>query len=218
MTAADKNFTIQTSIEGARRLQAIIAGANQSGIGSADNSAKQPKMGSVIIQVIEEIEADDLQQHDAKLIKIDGNEYAVDNETTVKIRNLTGAPVAAETYAVVEPVSRWGLCLTSVVGGGGIIQFQPLDVCEGIGLTCDCVTARVLTASCGSGISPGDEVQVWDQSRGWFEMPQELLFNSVGWAHKVKVTEQDQYDIPFPLGACRWVVISMDCIEQEPYE
>jgi hypothetical protein len=80
------------------------------------------------------------------------------------------------------------------------------------------VTARVLTASCGSGISPGDEVQVWDQSRGWFEMPQELLFNSVGWAHKVKVTEQDQYDIPFPLGACRWVVISMDCIEQEPYE
>jgi hypothetical protein len=58
-------------------------------------------------------------------------------------------------------------------GGGEIIQFQPLDVCEGIGLTCDCVTARVLTSSCGSGISPGDEVQVWDQSRGWFEMPQE---------------------------------------------
>jgi hypothetical protein len=99
---------------------------------------------------------------------------------------------------------------------GEMIQFQPTDVCEGIGLTCDCVTATVLTASCGSSVQPGDTIQVWDQSRGWFQMPEELLFASVGWAHKVKVTEAEQYDLPFDVGPCRYVVISMDCIEQEP--
>lgn len=110
-------------------------------------------------------------------------------------------------------------CVVRFAGGGGaaeIIQFQPTDVCEGIGLTCDCVTATVLTASCGSSVQPGDVVQVWDQSRGWFQMPEELLFASVGWAHKVKVTEAEQYDLPFDVGPCRYVVISMDCIEQEP--
>jgi hypothetical protein len=104
-------------------------------------------------------------------------------------------------------------------GGGGIIQFAPIDVCEGIGFTCDCVTARVVTATCGSGLSPDDEVQVWDQSRGWFQMPEDLLFRSIGWAHKVKVTEADIYEgLPFYIGECRWVVISMDCIEQDQLE
>jgi hypothetical protein len=101
-------------------------------------------------------------------------------------------------------------------GGGELIQFQPTDVCEGIGLTCYCMTATVLTASCGSSVQPGDTIQVWDQSRGWFQMPEELLFASVGWANKVKVTEAEQYDLPFDVGPCRYVVISMDCIEQEP--
>lgn len=98
-------------------------------------------------------------------------------------------------------------------GSDGIIQFRPTDVCEGIGLTCDCVTAIVLTSSCGSSVNIGDEVQVWDQSRGWFEMPEELLFNSVGWAHKVKISEVERSGLPFDIGNCRWVVTSMDCIE-----
>lgn len=101
-------------------------------------------------------------------------------------------------------------------GGAQIIQFRPTDVCEGIGLTCDCVTATVVTSFCGSSIQPGDEVQVWDQSRGWFQIDESLLFNSIGWAIKVKVTEEEQYDLPFDVGPCRWVVQSMDCIEQEP--
>ena len=101
-------------------------------------------------------------------------------------------------------------------GGAQIIQFRPTDVCEGIGLTCDCVTAVVLTSFCGSSIQPGDEIQVWDQSRGWFQMPEDLLFNSIGWAINVKVTEEEQYDLPFDVGPCRWVVQSMDCVEQEP--
>jgi len=98
--------------------------------------------------------------------------------------------------------------------GKGIIQFQPTDVCEGIGFTCDCVTAVVITASCESGMQPGDIVQVWDQTRGWFQMPSALLFNCFGWAQYVKITEAERYNLPFPLGDCRWVVTSMDCVEQ----
>lgn len=111
------------------------------------------------------------------------------------------------------------MSVTSHAAGGGadIIQFRPTDVCEGIGFSCDCVTAVVATSSCGSGLSPGDEVQVWDQSGGWFKMPEELLFNSIGWAHKVKVTEEEQYSLPFPIGDCRWVVLNMDCVEQGAY-
>ena len=105
-------------------------------------------------------------------------------------------------------------------GGTGnasvIIQFRPTDICAGIGLTCDCVTAVVVTSSCGSTIRPGEEVQVWDQSRDFFQMPEDLLFNSIGWAHKVKVTEEEQYDLPFDIGPCRWVVFAMRCVEQEP--
>lgn len=78
------------------------------------------------------------------------------------------------------------------------------------------MTAEVVTASCGSGLQPGDILQVWDQSRGWFQMDPELLFNSVGWAHKVKTTETDPYSLPFDIGPCRWVVFSMDCVEQDP--
>ena len=101
-------------------------------------------------------------------------------------------------------------------GGADIIQFRPVDVCEGVGFVCDCVTAEVVTASCGSSLQPGDTLQVWDQSRGWFQMDPVLLFNSVGWAHKVKTTEEDPYSLPFDIGPCRWVVISMDPVEQDP--
>lgn len=144
------------------------------------------------------------------------------NETApsiVKAMNRTANVWPAETpgFAYELYQDKWYFS----VGGGGagaeLIQFRPVDVCEGIGFTCDCVTATILTSSCGSGLINGDEVQVWDQSRGWFNMPEELLFNSIGWAHKVKVTEEEQYSLPFPIGPCRFVVLNMDCVEQGAY-
>lgn len=114
-----------------------------------------------------------------------------------------------------EDSKRWEVVESGGGTAGEIIQFQPFEVCLGIGLTCDCVTARVATATCGSRYQPGDIIQVWDQSRGWFEMPPELLFNSVGWAHSVKITESEEAELPFPIGPCRFVVISMDCVEQD---
>jgi hypothetical protein len=135
----------------------------------------------------------------------------------VEVVNRTESSHAEGEYVRLKFIAgEWNI-LGGGGGGGEIIQFAPIDVCEGIGFTCDCVTARVVTATCGSGLSPGDEVQVWDQSRGWFQMPEDLLFRSIGWAHKVKVTEADVYEgLPFYVGDCRWVVMSMDCIEQEP--
>lgn len=96
---------------------------------------------------------------------------------------------------------------------GERIMFLPTDVCTGIGFTCDCVTASVVTSACGSAISPGSEVQVWDLGRGYFQMPPELLFRSLGFATYMKVHET--YDRPEGLeGDCRWVVDTMLCTEQ----
>lgn len=119
-----------------------------------------------------------------------------------------------------EFISGYAFTIRSHIASGGgddIIQFRPTDVCEGIGFSCDCVTAVVLTAGCNSSLAPGDIVQVWDQTRALFNMPQGLLFASAGWAHKVKVTEADQYGLPFDLGPCRWVVTNMNCVEEEGY-
>jgi len=137
----------------------------------------------------------------------------------VKAYNRTPNSYSAETAGFAKELyqDKWYFYVGGGGGGADIIQFRPIDVCEGIGFSCDCVTAVVATGSCNSGLSPGDEVQVWDQSRGWFNMPEELLFNSIGWAHKVKVTEEEQYSLPFPIGPCRWVVFSMDPVEQEGY-
>jgi len=104
-------------------------------------------------------------------------------------------------------------------GGGssdGFIFFVPIEVCEGIGFTCDCVKARVITASCGSGVNVGDEVNVWDLNREHLQLPTELLWETVGQAHWVKIHESD-YDRPEGLtGTCRWAVVRMGCAEVTP--
>lgn len=103
-------------------------------------------------------------------------------------------------------------------GGGddGFIFFVPIGVCQGIGFTCDCVLARVVTASCGSGVNVGDEVNVWDLNREHLQLPEELLFTTVGQAHWVKIHES-AHDRPVGLtGTCRWAVTRMGCAEEAP--
>lgn len=101
-------------------------------------------------------------------------------------------------------------------GGEGLMMFRPFEVCQGIGFTCDCVNAEVITPACNSSLSVGDEVQVWDVAQDAFLMPPALLFNSIGFATYMKIHEG--YDRPEGLvGDCRWVVVRMSCVEQELY-
>lgn len=103
-------------------------------------------------------------------------------------------------------------------GGGDFAIVTPTgEVCDGIGFTCDCAIAEVFTASCGSGLAPGDLINVWDLCRLWFNMPNELLTSTNFYCQKVKVHE-DEYNRPPGLtGDCRWVVTGMCCREVEYY-
>ena len=94
------------------------------------------------------------------------------------------------------------------------VIFRPFEVCPGIGFTCDCVVATVVTAGCGSNLSPGDEIQVWDITQDNFLMPPELLFNSIGFARYYKIQEPSGNRPPGLEGDCRWVVEKMACVEQ----
>ena len=86
----------------------------------------------------------------------------------------------------------------------------------GIGSICDAVVATVLSAECGSGLQIGDEVNVWDRSRSWFAMPEDLLFASSGNAHYMKVSDEERYNIgDLDPGPCRWEVVNMNCIEDD---
>lgn len=213
-----KRLSPALTITDARRLRSVLDAADNSTAGTLQGNVGQ-NGGAVVVEIREDIAADDLDQHDVSLMRLNGDEF-VDTLQLVPIRNISRVGISASVEnpfrTIARYVSNLGLCVDIQAASGEIIQFQPTDVCEGIGLTCDCVTATVVTSSCGSTIQPGDVVQVWDQSRGWFQMPEPLLFNSIGWAHKVKVTEAEQYELPFDVGPCRWVVFAMDCVEQEP--
>lgn len=105
----------------------------------------------------------------------------------------------------------------AMTAGGGFITFQPFDIVPGIGSICDAVVATVLSSECGSGVQIGDEVNVWDRSRSWFAMPEDLLFASVGSAHYMKVSDAERYALgDLDPGPCRWEVNHMDCIESDP--
>lgn len=117
-----------------------------------------------------------------------------------------------------EPSGGVAALLRNASGGAQAdIQFRPLDVCEGIGSTCDCVSAEVLKVTCGgTGVAVGDTVSVWDPGQSFFDMPSDLLFNSSGWAHKVALSQAERDALPTDPGPCRWEVYVMDCVEDTP--
>ena len=120
------------------------------------------------------------------------------------------------TWAVKWSGQWWILSGGGGGGGEGLMMFSPTEVCPGIGFTCDCVLAEVITPACNSSLEVGDEVQVWDVAQDAFMMPPALLFNSIGFATYMKVHEAYGEELPYGLvdGDCRWVVTRMSCVEQ----
>lgn len=109
------------------------------------------------------------------------------------------------------------VALIPIDGGGGDpwIIFQPTEVCPDVGLACNCSVVIVRGASCSSGVNVGDELQVWDFNRNSFNLPEDLLFNSYGLAHKFK-NGFFQFAAPgnTPAG-CVWVVTQMFCVIED---
>lgn len=140
-----------------------------------------------------------------------------DFEITVTNRQ-SNVSLSSGAYVWVKKV---GAEFVPFAGGGteigGFAIVRPFETCDGIGFSCDCANATVITASCNSGVNPGDIIQVWDLCRTWMNMAEELLYLSTFYAQKVKIHE-DEYDRPPTLtGTCRWVVTGMCCIEGTYY-
>lgn len=128
--------------------------------------------------------------------------YTIDTELTAYWDDQRGAfvPLAAGTsgqFAVVLPTG------------------EPVP---GIGATCDAALATVVTASCGSGVQPGDVIAIWDLCRNWLNAPPEVLVVTNYYVQYVKIHESEYNRPPSLTGTCRWAVTGICCAENQVYE
>ena len=107
-------------------------------------------------------------------------------------------------------------------GGGGSNQ----DICDftitnygaSIGLisACNFVRATVTNVGCGSSVSIGDDIFVWDKPLCWFNLPVSLLIGLSGTAHWMK--NPGLGDVACPGtdadNPCVWVVKGLCCYEE----
>jgi hypothetical protein len=115
-------------------------------------------------------------------------------------------------------------------GGGGsggtpTILFQIIRVLRGVGLNCNAMECEVLNASCGSGVSAGDLVTVYDEMGCVFNSPEHLLYGRRGYAIQMKnfayrmhdplIFEPGTEDIAAPTGPCRWSAQNLCCVEED---
>jgi hypothetical protein len=121
-----------------------------------------------------------------------------------------------------ECVVRFG-----AVSGDGTptILFQIIRVLRGVGLNCNAMECEVLNASCGSGVSAGDLVTVYDEMGCVFNSPEYLLYGRRGYAIQMKnfayrmhdplIFEPGTEDIAAPTGSCRWAAQNLCCVEED---
>jgi hypothetical protein len=113
-------------------------------------------------------------------------------------------------------------------GGGGAprIRFTILSAAFTVGfgaLGCDHVVVQVNHISCGgTGVSVGDEVNVYDPEYCHFNLPIELLVGLNGTATLMK-SENYQTDVSYVVdcveelrnGGCMWMIDTLCCSEEE---
>jgi hypothetical protein len=113
---------------------------------------------------------------------------------------------------------------TSVGGGTPSILFEIIRVLRGAGLNCNAMECEILNSSCGSGVSVGDIVTVYDEMGCVFNAPEHLLISRRGYAIKMSnftyriqdplIFEVGTEDIAAPEGSCRWSAQNLCCVEE----
>lgn len=213
---------IVTDADGVRDLREVrrqLRGADV----TADIPQSRQAQRTIIVEITADIAADDFdpQPADQVVLLADGSGW--EKVQPVHVRLLSGAGMSASEESPVRTVAirmgNLGWCVTQDGGSvGGFALVNPTgEVCDGIGFACDCAIADVVTASCGSGVSPGDQINVWDLCRLWLNMPNELLTTSSFYCQYVKVHEDDYNRPPGLTGECRWIVVGMCCREVAYY-
>jgi len=132
--------------------------------------------------------------------------------------------VSAGSAQILAPTSatgiKWGVIRLGHSGGGAPqIRFRVLSLAPylvEISSACVAVNAEVLDVSCNSGLTPGDEVLIFDPSGCWFTVPIDVLEGAHGIA--VSMSKGAYWDVPDCVeevdgGPCWWMVIHLCCME-----
>lgn len=221
---------IATDDDGARILGAMIQGARDTESGALPVT-QHGNVGAVVVEIREDIDADDYDQHDAVLMKLDGADF-VDTPQTVMVRNISRQGISASDDSpvrmIARPVSNLGLCIEAPsTGGHASILFKILRVLRGVGLNCNAMECEVLNVSCGgeSLVSIGDIETVYDEMGCVFNAAEILLVGRKGYAKQMSnpsyriqdplVFEPGTEDIATPTGRCRWAADRLCCVEED---
>ena len=104
---------ISTDREGARALGRLMRpGASPQRL----RPAGIPPKAGVVVEIIDEIPEGDYDQHQAKLLAVQGGSWQ-DTGNTVPVRHVGESAVPAETRVIVEPCGRLGLCFARTDNG-----------------------------------------------------------------------------------------------------
>lgn len=155
-------------------------------------------------------------------------EDSTTDEGLVSITNrfTTFSASTGDLILIIRNGSEWSPVNVASSSGAPRIRFTILSTSFTVGLGalgCDHVVARVDHISCGgTGVSVGDEVNIYDPEYCHFNLPIELLIGLSGTATWMKSDNYQQgleyvldclYDIQ--TAGCMWMIDTLCCSEEE---
>lgn len=219
---------IATDDDGARILGAMIQGSRdtESGVPAGNRNTN---VGAVVVEIREDIDDEDFDQHPAILMKLVGDEFE-ETQQTVYVRNISRQGIAATedepVRTIARPVSNLGLCIESPPTVGVItIRFRIVAAIE---YCAECYAkARIISGPPNSpdpDSLPGTEfdyeagyytIRVYDMGEGWLNYPPEELLNMIGHATWLRSYEDGPCsEVP----SLHWEIIDMQDPEEEVCE
>lgn len=123
---------VQTDVEGARTLRRLIDSAQASStLAGPVPPAPAGRPGSVVVEIISDIAANDASQHSAILCRLVADVFE-DSLQRVLIRNISKSGLSAGDRYIATPVSTLGLCVEAPVADTAELFLpEPLSYCCG---------------------------------------------------------------------------------------
>jgi len=109
------HLTPQLTIDRARTLSLVIDRAGESVESGADASDPRGGTRQIVVELREDIEADDYSQHDAFILKLDGGEWIDAEQKPVKVTKISEGAISASEDAPIRCIARtvatFGWCI-----------------------------------------------------------------------------------------------------------
>lgn len=98
---------IATTPERARRLRSLLDTVDVQAVGGIETPATHGNDGSVVVRLLEHIEADSIEQVPAEILVLNGRTWQGTGQT-MQVRSVTGEPIGTEGRKVARRVGRYG--------------------------------------------------------------------------------------------------------------